>query len=1091
MKKSVDEILRLLTLHFQDGELEKSFRKDYFERSLDHIRVAMLLATAVYGLFGILDDAIIPDVRGQAWIIRYIIFCPLTLVVFALSYVPSFHRFLWVSILALGFVGGAGIIVMIALAAPPGSDLYYVGLLLCCFFYYTFLRLRFLQATILSWTIFLLYEITAIWIKGMPSALFINNSFFFISFNVTGMWACYTMERYARQDFLQRNTILNQTEKMRLIIENSPMGILHFDSLGVITECNSSFVELIGSSRERMIGMNIIRDVDIDNCGLTFAAKTALEGHRAHFEGDYAPPVGAKKTVTVSSDFAPIVGGEGKIEGGIGIVEDISERQRAVAALAESEAKYKDLFENANDMIYTQDLHGSYTSANTGVTRILGYTEQEFVHLDFRDIVHPDYLSVTEENFWKKVRDGIDVTGPYEILVWSKDRTPVWLEILSRLVRRNEEPVGIHGIARDISERKRFEQALKASEEKYRTVLQSSPNPIVVYDQSGLVTYVNPAFEKTFEWDQQELVGKTINYVPEEENPQAVRTMNLLYQGIDVPSFDTRRLTKKGKILDIQINAALLTDAQGLPAGSVVTLFDITERKLMEKALRSSEEGKRLLIEESPIGIGIIQDTKYAYVNPALLKIMGCHELEELVDQPFQVFMAHGDGDFIQLIDETRPDGQAHRESYQVKAIRGNGEYVDLSVWPKRSDYLGKPAIFAFILDVTEENTLKSQLMHAQKMEAIGILAGGVAHDFNNLLQVVLGYAQLLLTRATPDSREYDSLTKIHSAALRGAKLVKELLTFGRKTEMRPCPLDINHEIREITVLLEGTIPKMISIELMLAEDPSIVVADPTQVEQILMNLALNAKDAMPDGGKMLIQTENVALEESYCRTHLGARPGNYLMISVSDTGHGMAQEELEHIFEPFYTTKDVGKGTGLGLSMVYGIVKQHSGYISCESQPGAGTTFRVYLPAVEREENRTNRLVWKPDNGGPKGGTETILMVDDEDMVLAMGSDSLRQEGYSVLTASNGQDALDIFQEHRDRLALVTLDLIMPEMGGKKCLQELLRIDPRARVLIVSGQADENIVRDVMELGASGFVKKPYQLNELLSKMREIIDAR
>jgi PAS domain S-box-containing protein len=956
MNSIVDKITRLMTLRFEDKELEKSFRTDHFEKSLVRIRFTILLAAFLYALFGVLDEAIIPEVRHEAWIIRYLVFCPLALVVYALSHLRSFHKLLEFSIFALGFVAGAGIVVMIALASPPGSDLYYAGLLLTCWFYYTFIRLRFLPATILSWTIFLLYEVTAIWIKGTSSPILINNSFFFVAFNITGMWACYSMERYARQDFLQRKTILEQAEKLRMIFDKSPVGILHFDNQGAITECNTSFALLIGSSRESLIGLNMITDLQDDR--VISAVKQALDGHMGHCEGDYVS-VSAKKSVTATGNFAPILNSEGTVVGGIGIIEDFTDRQRALAALHESE-------------------------------------------------------------------------------------------------------------------------------EKYRTVLESSPDPIVVYDRAGLVTYINPAFVKTFGWNQQELLGKQIDYVPEAELPEAMRTLTFLFEGEKVPSFETRRLTKDGTVLDVQISAALMRNAIGEPIGNVVTLLDVTQRKVVEKALMASEEGNRLLIEGSPVGIGIVQDGEYAYVNPALVMMMGCKSPEEIVGQSPLEFIVSEDRDSVMEKVGKILVGADNTANYKVRGIKKSGESFVVSVWPRRTDYLGKPALLAFVLDVTEENRLKAQLVHAQKMEAIGTLAGGVAHDFNNLLQVVLGYSGLLLAKTPPSSRQHDNLQKINSAARRGANLVKELLTFSRKTATSPCPLDLNHQVTEVGSLLERTIPKMIKIELRLGEDLSIIQADPNQLEQIILNLVVNARDAMPDGGMVTLETQNVVLDHEYCKAHLGAKPGTYVMLSVSDTGHGMNKEVLEHIFEPFYTTKDVGKGTGLGLSMVYGIVKQHDGYISCESQPGHGTTFRIYFPAVEKEEEE--EVHEQVDVSSLPGGFETLLMVDDEELVRDLGSDYLRQAGYTVLTASNGREALEVYQENQDDVCLVLLDLIMPEMGGRKCFKELLKINPKVKVLIVSGYTSDASEKDVFELGAGGFVKKPYDPTKLLQTIRDVL---
>jgi two-component system cell cycle sensor histidine kinase/response regulator CckA len=387
--------------------------------------------------------------------------------------------------------------------------------------------------------------------------------------------------------------------------------------------------------------------------------------------------------------------------------------------------------------------------------------------------------------------------------------------------------------------------------------------------------------------------------------------------------------------------------------------------------------------------------------------------------------------------------------------------------------------------DVTREALLERQLLQAQKMEAVGTLAGGIAHDFNNLLQVVLGYSELILMGEGLDTRLKDDLNRINQAARNGADLVHRLLTFSRKTEIKPRPLNLNHQIDQVRKLLYRTVSKMIEIELVLDSHLAAINADPTQVEQILMNLAVNARDAMPDGGKLVIETENVVLDEDYCKTHLETAPGHYVLLTVSDSGQGMDRETLEHIFEPFYTTKRPGEGTGLGLAMVYGIVKQHQGYVTCYSEPGRGTTFKIYFPALVSGSQSEEALV-KPV---PRGGSETILLVDDEALIRDLGGRILTRAGYRVLTAVNGRDALEVYTTGRQDISLVILDLIMPEMGGKQCLEEILKIDTQERVLIASGYSVTGSSNEALAVGAKGFVNKPYDMRELLTTVREVLD--
>ena len=330
-------------------------------------------------------------------------------------------------------------------------------------------------------------------------------------------------------------------------------------------------------------------------------------------------------------------------------------------------------------------------------------------------------------------------------------------------------------------------------------------------------------------------------------------------------------------------------------------------------------------------------------------------------------------------------------------------------------------------------------------------------------------------------------LENISHAAHSGANLVRRLLAFSRKTEIKPRPVDLNHEVLQVKSLLERTIPKTIRLNLHLADGLAAVNADPTEIEQVLMNLAVNAKDAMPDGGNLTIETRNVTLDEEYCRLHLEAEPGDYVLLCVSDTGHGMDRETLKHIFEPFYTTKEAGRGTGLGLAMVHGIVKQHGGYLTCYSEVGEGTLFKIYLPVI-LTEGISETSAEKPML--PRG-TETILLVDDQEIIRNLGREILEQFGYTVLTADHGQEALSVYEKERDRISLVVLDLIMPEMGGEECLRELLKIDPQAKVLIASGFAANGRMKEAVETGAKGFVHKPYNMRELMTAIREVLDKR
>jgi two-component system cell cycle sensor histidine kinase/response regulator CckA len=385
-----------------------------------------------------------------------------------------------------------------------------------------------------------------------------------------------------------------------------------------------------------------------------------------------------------------------------------------------------------------------------------------------------------------------------------------------------------------------------------------------------------------------------------------------------------------------------------------------------------------------------------------------------------------------------------------------------------------------------EFKKLEAQLQQAQKMEALATLAGGIAHDFNNILQTIMGNTQLLLMGKDKGDPDYKKLTQLEMAANKGSELTKHFLTLGKKIESKFSPHDLNRLIKEIKKLLGRTIPKMIEIELQLASDLKMVNVDRGQIEQIVMNLSINARDAMPDGGKLIFNTQNVILNsDEYTKFLHESR--EYVLLSISDTGSGMSTEEIRHIFEPYYTTKEPGKGTGLGLAMVYAIVKNHRGSIDCLSKPGEGTTFNIYFPVT----NSNNRYSKAEEEKGEKeilNGAETILLVDDERAILETGKEMLERYGYHIITAENGEEAISKYSHAS--VNLVVLDIGMPGMGGLKCLNKLLTINNKAKIIISSGYSMNGRINEALESGAKAFVAKPYRLKEILKTVRKVLDT-
>jgi PAS domain S-box-containing protein len=503
--------------------------------------------------------------------------------------------------------------------------------------------------------------------------------------------------------------------------------------------------------------------------------------------------------------------------------------------------------------------------------------------------------------------------------------------------------------------------------------------------------------------------------------------------------------------------------------------------------LREAEESHKLLttaIEHTAEGVIITDsDGVIKYINPSQ-EILSGYSRDELLGQIPNIFRRDfHDGNFYKQLWDTIGVGTVWSGRFINRKKDGTAYHEDATISPvyNRS---GKLTNFVAVKhDVTKQLALQEQLFQAQKMETIGTLAGGIPHDFNNLLQPIMGYTELLMMEKKQGDPELDRLQKIYDAGKRGADLIKGLMLFSRKVEPEFGRVDLNHEIVQARTLLSQTIPKTIKIDLRLSDDLKTVQADPSQIGQVVMNLGVNARDAMPDGGTLTIETTNVQLDKEYCDTHLEAKPGSYVLLIVSDTGKGMDKETLSHIFEPFYTTKEKGKGTGLGLSTVYGIVKKHDGHIICYSEPGNGTTFKIYLPAIQTEQD----LKTPTSETTIPMGTETILLADDEDDLRDLGAELLNSFGYKVISAGNGKEALEIYQREGESISLIILDLIMPKMDGRRCLADVLQVNPNAKVIIASGYSESEPA--AMAAGAKGFVQKPYNRRQLLTTIREIID--
>lgn len=545
---------------------------------------------------------------------------------------------------------------------------------------------------------------------------------------------------------------------------------------------------------------------------------------------------------------------------------------------------------------------------------------------------------------------------------------------------------------------------------------------------------------------------------------------------------------KEGRACNVEVHGYPVFDDDGKVVMMIEYNIDITDRKEKEQEL-SRRKAEFEAIFRSILDAVVFVDTqrRIVLVNPAFTRILG-YGLDDVKGRTSQVFYADPDDYLAQGNERYRVGAPLKPPVYEVKYRRKDGTVFD-------SETLGGPVrdaagntigFIGVIRDISEKRRMESQLLQAQKMEAVGTMAGGVAHDFRNLLQVILGYSEMLLMTMGEDNAWETELAEIQRAAERGAELTGQLLTFSRKVESHRTPTDLNGAVKEVGKLLSRTIPKMIRITLDLNEGLDWIEADPNQIEQVLLNISNNAKDAMPQGGELSFATEQVILDDDFCRTHLEVRPGRYAMLTISDTGHGMDRETAEHIFEPFFTTKGVGEGTGLGLSTVFGIVKSHEGHVNCYSEPGRGTSFTLYFHSIEATHDRGEQQ----GIADVRGGEESVLVVDDEIPIRKLAENMLVRKGYSVMTAGSGEEALEVYREKGIHIDLIVMDLGMPGMGGERCLEELKKIDPAVRVLVASGYSGGGQAKKYSDLGASCYITKPYRFEALLAAVREALSS-
>ena len=652
------------------------------------------------------------------------------------------------------------------------------------------------------------------------------------------------------------------------------------------------------------------------------------------------------------------------------------------------------------------------------------------------------------------------------------------LKSKEQLLRETQELRG------QVAKFERLEKNLKIATERLMTekalseeMLTHLPGIFYLFDRQGRAIRWNDTLERITQYTTEEIARMdTLDFFEEEDRQRVKEAIH-------------RGLTKGSATLEVSLVAKNGEKTPYLLSGSRIKVddefflvglgIDITKRRRLEESFRN-------LVFNAPMGIFIVENRKFKMVNPGFQRITGYSEADLLESDCLDLATPEYKNKVKLAAVEMLKGQSSSPYEYQFQTKDGEIKWAVESV--TTTGFNGGKAALGYFMDVTERKLLEENLSRAQRMEAIGILAGGVAHDFNNLLTAIIGYCELMKMDLAENDPHYQHVDEIMKTAGRGATLTHQLLAFGRKQALRPSVISLNSLVLNMERLLKRLIGEDIELVTATSHDLGATRADKGQMEQVIMNLAVNARDAMPHGGKLTLETANVYLDADYGRTHFSVIPGHYVMLAISDTGVGMDVKTQARIFEPFFTTKELGHGTGLGLATVYGIVKQSGGYIWVYSEPGQGTTFKIYLP---REREAAVHMEAEPPEIVELSGRETILVVEDDETLRKLISRSLKRYGYNVLKAANGGEALLICERERGQVHLLLTDVVMPQMSGGELAERLTGLCPEMKILFMSGYTETAAFNNGILRNKAGFLQKPFKMNRLVRKIRGTLDAK
>jgi two-component system, cell cycle sensor histidine kinase and response regulator CckA len=1001
-----------------------------------------------------------------------------------------------------------------------------------------------------------------------------------------------------------RRQARRRADQFRAITHTSIDGFCMTDASGRFLDVNDAYCAMTGYARDELLEM-VFSDLEVreDDDAAKERGQNFPESGSNRFEARQRCKDGRIIAVEIVTTYLE------EQRQFLAFIRDITEQRKTEEMLRESEKRYRLISENAADVIWVMDpFSGRFTYVSPSVERLRGYTPNEVMSQPVSEALTPESDRAVTERLSERLpafmsRGTGNQSSVNEVDQPHKDGSIVHTEVTTTLMFTENGRPEIVGVTRDITERKRAQEALKRSEEQYRLAIESSNDGVSIV-QNGRHVLVNQRYLEMFGYDDlDELTHKPADTIVHPDDRD--RILDYIRRGRSgkaTPSrYEFKGIRKDGRTMFIDASTSIVSHNGG-PAG-LGYFRDVTERKMMEDTIRESETKLRAILDGSRDAIGVSKEGAHAFANPAYVSLFGYESSEELLSVPVIDLIAPESRAFVTEIVKRRSRGEPVPSFYEVTAQRKdgttflmestvsvytlngerstlgimrditerrraeeeirmlklsidvhydgaywmdrNGRFIYVNeaacttlgygreelmgkslydvnhsvtpdameaVWEglrKRGSFVGESVhrrkdgsefpveivttyvqfggqefACGFARDITKRKNLEEQFRQAQKMEAIGTLAGGVAHDFNNILTVITGLGTIIQMSLDPDDRLRPHIDQILLSSERAADLTQSLLAFSRKRRIALEPHRVNTVVTSAAKFLRRLLPEDIELKMDLGDGATVALLDVTQIDQVLMNLATNARDAMPGGGTLTIKTDVVNLDGIFKRTYGFGRAGTFVRLSVSDTGSGMDEKTMARIFDPFFTTKEVGKGTGLGLASVYGTVKQHHGYITVSSQLHRSTTFDVYLPLVNAADRPAPHTT-PSDSGGP----ETILVVEDDLDVRNMVRLILSQQGYTTLEAADGDAALAVFDEHRDAIGLVILDVVMPRRNGKEILDDIHRINPAVKAILMSGYTADIVIDKGVRSETVDFLQKPLSVTGLLAKVREVLD--